>query len=198
MISLFSMSLILFLIMDPLGNIAPFQRCLSGVAKRKRNSVLARELLIALAAMIFFFFLGDFLLDILVISEATARLTAGTILFLFAIRILFPSENSTRKTVQAEKDPFIVPLAIPLIAGPSLLATIMIFSHVDPLAPILFFAIGIAWVATAVLLFFSKQIYSVVGDNGLIALERLTGMILVLLSIQRFLEGVELFMKQYG
>lgn len=197
-ITLFSMTLILFLIIDPLGNIAAFERCLSSLKPKKKRAVVIRELLIALAAMIIFYLIGDFLLDVLMISESTVRLSAGTILFLVAIKILFPSSSSIRANVKAEKEPFMVPLAIPLIAGPSLLATIMIFSHVDPLAPILLSAIVLAWFAAFILLFFSSQIYSFLGENGLIACERLTGMILVLLAIQRFLEGIELFIVQYA
>lgn len=190
--NLLSISLILFLIMDPVGNVSVFLNLMKEVDKKRRNWVIFREMLIALGIMIFFYFIGDLILDLLKVSETTVNLSSGTILFLAAIKILFPGSKGLRDNLQMKGEPFIVPLAIPLIAGPSLLATIMLFAHSD-IIHYVFPAMLIAWVASTLVLWGAPFLQKVIGTNGLMAAEKLMGMILVMLAIQRFLEGIQLF-----
>jgi len=189
--SLISLTLILFLIMDPLGNVAYFNEVLNHIPSRQQRWVIIREMLIALAIMILFYILGDLILDFLEVSDASVSLTSGTILFLVAIKIIFPSSRYSRVQSHGDSEPFIVPLAIPLIAGPAMLATIMLYSHLmgsSVLVPIL-----VAWFAASMVLILSPVLMKTLGKNGLMAIERLMGMILILLAIQRFLEGIHLF-----
>lgn len=151
-----------------------------------------REMLIALGVMLLFNLLGEALFELLHFSEVALRLASGLILFLVAIKILFPATDSPRAHLPAG-EPFVFPLAIPLLAGPALLATIMLYSHLDQSRALMIPAILIAWVASSFTLFVSPFLQRVLGSNGLAACERLTGMILVLLSIQRFADGVQLF-----
>lgn len=188
--TLLSITLVLFLIMDPLGNIKPFLTMMHEIAPSRQRMVVFREMLIALAAMMIFSLLGEYIFEILQISETTVRLSAGIILFLIALQILFPTKQGIRSNLPKE-EPFITPLAIPLIAGPSLLATILLYSHLVESYALMFTAIFFAWMAASIILLFSKQIQSVLGDNGLLACEKLMGMILILLAIQRFMEGVQ-------
>lgn len=192
--SLLSIALILFLIMDPVGNINCFLDMMKEIDPKRQKWVLFREMMIALVTMIAFYFIGDFLLDLLQVSEVTVRLSSGTILFLVAIKILFPGASSLRANLQIKGEPFIVPLAIPLIAGPSLLATIMLYGHIDHMQPYVIPAIMIAWLCAITVLLFSSRLQKILSNNGLMACERLMGMILVLLAIQRFLEGIQLFL----
>jgi multiple antibiotic resistance protein len=187
-------TVVLFLIMDPVGNIASFLSLLKDLPPQQRRMIIIREMLIALAVMIVFYFLGEFIFRILNVSETTLRLASGVILFLVAIKILFPAIDSIRANLPAG-EPFISPLAIPLIAGPSLLATIMLFAHLVPGHLSMLGAIFLSWILAVIVLLSSGRLQSVVGTNGLMACERLMGLVLIMLSIQRFLEGVQQFVK---
>lgn len=191
--SLFTIGIILFLIMDPVGNISILLRTLNNVPTGQHQWVIVREMLVALFVMLLFYFIGEVLLNFLGISETTVRLSSGAILFIAAIKIIFPNMGNVRDLVRKDEEPFIVPIAIPLVAGPSLLATIMLFAHLDLPDTALLLAMFLAWLAATIILLLSKQFYRLMGENGLIACEKVMGMVLVLLAIQRFLEGLKLF-----
>lgn len=195
--TLFSIALVLFLIMDPVGNIGSFISQLSSYTTKEKYWVIFREMSIALAIMLLFNFIGEYIFAVLQISETVVRLTSGAILFLMALQILYPSINSLRANLPKEK-PFLTPLAIPLIAGPCLLATIMLYAHMEDSQAIMLYAIVIAWAAALVIILLSSQIQRLVGNSGLYASERLMGMILVMIGIQRFMEGVQLFIEHRG
>jgi multiple antibiotic resistance protein len=192
--TLFNISVILFLLMDPIGNISSFLNTLKETPKDKRNKIILREMLIALAAMILFNFLGEYIFKVLDISDTALKLASGAILFLVAIKILFPSVDSLRANLPAG-EPFITPLAIPLIAGPSLLATIMMFADLVPSHVTMLEAIFFSWLAAVAVLFSGERLQRLIGTNGLMAAERLMGMVLVMLAIQRFTEGLQQFVK---
>lgn len=192
--NLFSLIVILFLIMDPIGNISSFLNQLKDVPKEKRKKIIMREMLIALAAMVFFNFIGEFIFNVLEISDTTVKLASGAILFLAAIKILFPSVDSLRANLPTG-EPFITPLAIPLIAGPSLLATIMLFARLEPSVITMLAAILISWLLASAVLLSGSRLQRLIGSNGLMAAERLMGMVLVMLAIQRFAEGLQHFVK---
>lgn len=190
--SIFSVFIVLFLIMDPIGNISYYIPMIKDITPRRRNWIVIREMLIALVAMLFFNFLGEYIFDYLDLSETTVRISSGIILFLIAIKILFTANDNPRANLPTG-EPFIFPLAIPLIAGPGLLATVMLYAHLEPYESVMLAAILFAWAAAVMILFYAVSIKRVLGENGLIALERLIGMVLVLLAVQRFLEGIYLF-----
>lgn len=191
-ITLFSLSVVLFIIMDPIGNIASYLSLTEGLSPKRRQWVLIREMLIALVAMIVISFIGDYIFILLGISQCTVRLASGAILFLIAIKILFPTTDSLRANLP-KGEPFVIPLAIPLIAGPSLLATIMMYADLVTGPWIMLAAIFCAWLASVAVLWIAPLLYKYLGTNGLLALEKLTGMILVLLAVQRFTEGIQRF-----
>jgi len=191
--NLFSLTIILFLIMDPVGNISSFLKLLNDRPKERRRKIVIREMLIALAVMVAFNFLGEYIFYVLDISQSTLILTSGAILFLVAIKILFPSVDSLRANLPPG-EPFISPLAVHLIAGPSLLATIMLFSSSTP-PSITLCAILMAWLMAVAVLLDGGRLQRMVGSNGLMACERLMGMVLIMLAIQRFSEGIQLFVK---
>jgi multiple antibiotic resistance protein len=178
--------------MDPIGNINSYLSLVKEMERRHQRWIIFREMLIALLIMIGFNYLGEFIFDFLGLSEVTVRLSSGVILFLIAIKILFPSHDSIRANLPPG-EPFIFPIAVPLIAGPALLATIMLYAHLEPYQSIMLLAILISWFLSILVLYFSPTIKRVFGENGLMACERLIGMVLVLVAIQRFLEGILLF-----
>ncbi|MBA3816016.1 MAG: antibiotic transporter [Parachlamydiaceae bacterium] len=192
--SFLNLVVILFLIMDPVGNISSFIDQLNKITPTKRKLVIVREMLIALVAMVIFHYIGEYIFKILTVSETTVRITIGVILFLTAIKIMFPRIDSVRANLPKE-EPFINPLAIPLIAGPSLLATVMLFSHLEPSQPYMLLAIFVAWCGALIILLFGSFLQRILGNNGLMACERLMAMVLALLAIQRFLEGIKQFVK---
>lgn len=187
-------ALTLFLIMDPIGNINAFLSLVKEIPRPRQQFIVAREMLIVLALMIFFNFVGEGLLEVLEISQTTVNITSGILLFMIALYILFPSVTSPRANLP-KGEPFIVPLAIPLLCGPALIATIMLFARAEPYISTMIIAILAAWAAAAIILYFGPRIQKVLGNNGLVAAERLMGMVLIILAIQRFLEGVRLFVN---
>ncbi len=190
--TLLSISLVLILIMDPIGNLSCFLSMVQKIDPKKQRWIIGREMLIALAFMLGFNYLGEIIFDFLDISETAVRLTSGVILFLVAIKVLFPAPDSLRANLP-QGEPFIFPLAIPLVAGPALLATIMLYAHLELTQSVMLEAIFIAWLFSVLIFFFACPIKKVLGENGLMACERLIGMVLVLIAVQRLLEGVLLF-----
>lgn len=190
--SLFSITLVLFLIMDPIGNVSSFLKMINDTPPGRQKLIILREMGFALIAMLFFNYLGEYIFQMLDISEITVRLTSGLILFLFALKILFPAIDSPRLNLPKE-EPFITPLAIPLIAGPSLLATVMLYAHMESSQPLMLAAILISWLAASAVLLCSSFLKRTIGTNGLMAAERLMAMVLILIAIQRFFEGIQQF-----
>ncbi|MEI8366018.1 MAG: MarC family protein [Parachlamydiaceae bacterium] len=189
-----NIAVILFLIMDPFGNIPSTLTVTQGISHTGRRRIIIREMLIALTIMVLFNFIGEFIFDVLKISETTLRLTSGAILFLVAIKTLFPAIDSPRANLPVG-EPFITPIAVPLIASPAILATIMLFAHLESSQLSMLAAIVAAWTLATGVLLSSERLQKVLGVNGLLACEKLMGMVLVMLAIQRFLEGVQQFVK---
>ena len=186
----------LFLIMDPLGNIPVFLSSLQNVAPKRRTFVIIRETIIALAVMLLFLFTGQYLLDFLGLKQESISIAGGIILFLIALKMIFPREKDSNEN-QLEEEPFIVPLAIPLIAGPSLLATLLLFVRSEPNRIFdWLIALLIAWGCSSLILLASPFVRKILKERGLIAMERLMGMILVALSVQMFLNGVAEYLKK--
>lgn len=182
------------LIMDPLGNVPLFLTSLRKTSHERRQWVILRECLIALLVMVVFVFAGKGLLTVLHIDEAALKAAGGVILMLIAIRMVFPTPEKSLKEPVTHEEPFIVPLAVPYVAGPSLLAMIVVFVSQDPdNVPWYLGGLVISWLVTTVTLYFSGFLQRVVGTRALVAVERLMGMILVLLSVQMMFEGTKAF-----
>jgi MarC family membrane protein len=182
--------------MDPLGNLPIFMSVLKHLEPRRRRVVLIRELLIALLLMLIFLFAGEKILAFLNLRTETVSISGGIILFLIAIKMIFPTQEGNSSGLSAGEEPFLVPLAIPLVAGPSILAALMLLSHQYPhQLPHLVAALLIAWGLSAAILLMSNLFLRLLGSKGVSALERLMGLILVMLSTQMFLDGVRAYMK---
>lgn len=182
---------LLFLVMDPFGNIPFFVSALSRVAPERRLRVVLRELVIALGVMILFLFAGRPFLKVLGISGPALTIAGGVVLFLIAIRMIFPVPGRGLHE-DLEGEPFVVPLAIPYVAGPSALATVLLLTSREPERwPEWLAAIALAWAGTAAIVLLGSRLSARLGARGLIAMERLMGMVLVAISIQMFLTGAE-------
>ena len=162
----------LFLIMDPLGNIPIFMSVLKSVEARRRSFIIVREMLIALGVMLLFLFSGPTILRVLGLSREAVAIGGALVLMIIAIRMIFPLRGAA---VMGDDDmdgePFIVPLAIPLVAGPSLLATLILLVENEPgniwrwLG-----AMMMAWVVTLVILLSSQVLFKLLGNRGLKAI----------------------------
>ena len=184
----------LWLIMDPLGNVPVFLAVLKRVPPERRRTILIRECLIAYAVLIFFLLLGQRVLALLQIEQETISIAGGIVLFLIAVRMIFPAAGGLDDS--SEGEPLVVPLAIPLIAGPSTLATLLLLRATTESMVQLWLATTIAWSATAAILIAAPFFYRALSERGLIAMERLMGMVLVMISVQMFLNGVATFMAR--
>lgn len=184
----------MFFVMDPLGNVPLFLSVLKDVKPERRRKILIRETLIAFVVLLIFFFFGKYLLQLLSLREETISISGGIVLFLIALRMIFPSERDAR-VVAPEGEPFVVPLAIPMVAGPSALATVLLLQAGTGSSTQVFVALVVAWALTAIILLSSTLLYRVLKERGLIAMERLMGMLLVMIAVQMLMNGVSKFLK---
>ncbi|MBS0625990.1 MAG: YhgN family NAAT transporter [Verrucomicrobia bacterium] len=193
--TILSIAFALFLLMDPIGNIPFYISFLKGLDPRRQRIVILREMLIALGIIIVFNFIGDGLMRFLNVNEETVQIGGGIILFLLCLKMIFPEGHDPNESLPHAAEPFIVPLAVPLIAGPSVLAAVMIYTRQEADNLVMIGAILIAWAASLVILISSSLLKNILGWRGILALERLMGLVLTLIAIQMFLNGVGAFMK---
>jgi multiple antibiotic resistance protein len=187
----------LLLIMDPIGNIPPFLSILKTVPAERRRIVLMREILFAYGVLLVFLFFGAYLLRFLRLEQETLSIAGGIVLFLIALRMIFPREGTSPAGEPLEGEPFLVPLAIPLLAGPSTLAALLLLqrtSHGDTLS--LFVAVTIAWAIGGTILLSSTFFYRLLRERGLIAIERLMGMLLVMVAVQMLINGLKVLLDR--
>jgi multiple antibiotic resistance protein len=152
-------------------------------------------MLIAFAFLIGFLFSGPFILSTLHISQSALHIAGGIILFLIAIKMVFGGADQLLKE-SPDGEPFIVPLAVPLIAGPSAIATLLLLVGQAPGRwPAWLLAVCIAWFGTAVILISSSKLASLLGKRGLCAIERLMGLLLTAVSVEMFLGGIRFLLE---
>ncbi|MEM1247803.1 MAG: MarC family protein [Acidobacteriota bacterium] len=184
---------LLFLVMDPFGNIPFFIAALKTVEKERRFKVTVRELFIALFIMVLFLFVGPPFLSMLHVSEAALAVAGGIVLFLIAVKMIFPAAKG-HTTEDVEGEPFIVPLAVPYVAGPSTMATVMLIINKEPERRMEWLlAVFLAWAASSLIICLSGPLSGVLGKRGLLATERLMGMLLVVVAIQMLMSGTAAF-----
>jgi MarC family membrane protein len=193
--SFFQTFILLILVTDPFGNVPLFASALAPVEKARRARIVVRECAIAFAVLLIFMFFGRHFLTALHLSEVSLRIGGAVILLLIAIRMIFPHPDGVLgKTDGGE--PFIVPLAIPALAGPSALATVLLFSantmteiavNVAALA-----AVGVVWLAVFLS---AEKLQERLGPQVMTAFERLMGLILTAMSVEMLLGGIREFVK---
>jgi multiple antibiotic resistance protein len=190
-----SAALLLFLILDPLGNIPVFLGLLKPLPAHRRRVVLARELLIALGVLFAFLWGGQYVLEAMHLRQESVSIAGGIVLFLIGLKMIFPSAEGMFGEVP-DGEPFIVPMAIPLVAGPSGMAAVMLLAAQEPGRMADWsLALTLAWLGTAVLLFSATYLYKILGMRVLVAVERLMGMLLVAISVQMLLDGVAAYLR---
>ncbi|MET1025161.1 MAG: MarC family protein [Pseudoxanthomonas sp.] len=193
--TILSAALLLFLILDPLGNIPVFLSVLRPLPPKRQRIVLLREMLIALGVLMGFLWGGKYFLEWMHLRQESVQIAGGLVLFLIGIRMIFPRPEGLMGEIPGG-EPFIVPLAIPLVAGPSGMAAVMLMGSNEPERLLGWsLALGIAWLGTAVILFSATLVYKWLGMRALTAIERLMGMLLVAISVQMLLDGVGTYLS---
>lgn len=193
-----SAAIVLFLILDPLGNVPIFLSHLKDLPPARRRWVTARELLIALAILFLFLLFGQQILDVMHLRQESVSIGGGIVLFLIGIKMIFPGREPMFGD-SPEGEPFIVPLAVPCVAGPSGMAAVMLLANSNPARTADWsLALLLAWAATAAILFCSTALYRWLGMRTLIAVERLMGMLLVALSVQMLLDGFTVYLAAHS
>ncbi|MCB1587832.1 MAG: YhgN family NAAT transporter [Xanthomonadales bacterium] len=187
---LLAAAILLFLVMDPVGNVPIFITLLKDLPAARRRLVVIREMLIALLVLAIFWAVGPTVLEWLHLRQESVSIAGGIVLFLIGLRMIFPPADGIMGETP-DGEPFIVPLAIPCVAGPSSMATLMLLgaSHPDSQG-VLLAALGLAWAGNLAVILGAVLLLRYLGKRLLIALERLMGMLLVTLSVQLFLDGV--------
>lgn len=194
--TLLAATVLLFLVMDAFGNVPVFLSVLAPVAPEQRRRVIARELLFALAFLLGFLFAGRYLLDAIGLTEDALTIAGGIILFLIALKMVFPPPGGAWAVDMEEggEEPFLVPLAVPFIAGPSVLASVLFVMSSDPARwPEWLAAVLLAWAGTGAILLLAPDLARVLKRRGLVAIERLMGMVLTAIATKMVLDGVGRF-----
>lgn len=188
--------ILLILVLDPVGNLPLVSSLLQRVERSRRRRVVVRECAIAYALLLLFMFGGRQLLELMHLSEISLSIAGGVILFMIAIRMVFgDTEGAFGDSL--DREPFIVPLAIPFIAGPSALATVMLMVSRDPAKTWTWVAaLTLVMLVTTIILALADRIERLVGQRGVQAMERLMGLILTAIAVEMLLGGIQKFVQQ--
>jgi multiple antibiotic resistance protein len=189
-VDLWSAMLTLFLIMDPLGNLPVVVAILKNIPQQRRMKVLIRELLLSLVVLLLFLYGGQSFLKLLGVKQEAVSIAGGIILFLIALKMIFPAPGGVIGLKEGE-EPFLFPLAVPMIAGPSILAALILLANQQP-GQMFDWTLALvgAWLVSSAILMVAPLLHRVFGERGLTAMERLMGMILVIIAVQMLLNGI--------
>ncbi len=189
-----SLAITLFFVLDPFGNLPVVLGLLTHIERKRHWRIVLRESLIALLLMVVFYAVGPWFLKLLDIGPSDLKICGGVVLAIIALRLVFPDERLTHGKDEAS-EPFIVPMAIPLMVGPSALATVMIMaaqSTAEPLTGIVM--MGLAWFFTAALLLLGVMMGGLIPARLLIALERLSGLLLAVIAVRMIMTGLQAYL----
>ncbi len=177
--------------MDPIGNVPVFLSILKNIPMERRKKIIIRELIIAFVILLFFMFVGRFVLQLLQIEQSSLGIAGGIILFIIAIRMIFPG-TKPMFSHNEESEPLVVPLAIPMLAGPSAIAAVILFMAQEPNRWMEWtFVVFVASLISGIILISSEALGRKLGNRALIAIERLMGIFLIMVSVDFILDGIK-------
>lgn len=190
--SIWSTAVLLFFLMDPLGNIPILLSVLKRYSEKKQRKIIIRECLIAFVILNIFLFFGYKILEFLNLQQESVTIAGGIILLIIGIRMIFPKPEGIMGST-GDEEPMLVPIAIPMIAGPSVLAFLILMAKNEPgHLGTSFISLTVAWLSSAVIMILAPYLYKVLRNRGLKAIERLMGMILVIMAVQMLINGIQL------
>lgn len=188
-------TILLFIILDPIGLALILPSLLKSVPEERRKKVIAREMFFALALLLLFFFLGNEIVGVLGLEKSTLNISGAIVLFLIALGMVFPSlaalTTASSPSGESQTEPFIVPIALPMVVGPSSISVVMINGAQNPADSFMFMGcICVAWIVSLLVVLVSPSLLKKLGRRGSLALERIIGILLVLISVQMFVDGI--------
>jgi multiple antibiotic resistance protein len=186
----------LFLVLNSVGGIPMFVSLLSKYDVKKQRRIISRELLIGLVILLLFNFFGDNILEMMGISQPIIGIAGGTLLFIIALGLIFPRQNDKKQELSTRQEPYIVPLAVPLVAGPGSIATVMVYAEQLQNPWLMTAIILMAWIPSYLILMASSNIKYFLGTKGLIACQRLGGMLICLIAVKMFTSGIMVLLQQ--
>lgn len=191
-----SATVLLLLITDPLGNIPIFVNALKAVPAERRARVILREVLIAFSVLLGFMFAGEVFLKALGLSGVSLQIGGALVLFLIALRMIFPPPEAA--SPEPTSEPLIVPLAIPALAGPSALATVLLLVSQAPGRRLEWVAaLTVTMAVCALVLLSAERLQRLVGLRVVSAFERLMGLILVSISVEMLIRGLQALARNW-
>ena len=193
--SFFTIAAAIFFVLNATGQIPLFLAILAPFNQKRQVRIIIRELIVALLILFLFIFFGDAVLRILGISRPIIGIAGGILLFIISLGMIFPKEATAQEKLKQE--PMIIPLAIPVITGPGAITTVMLYAHETGNAFMVAGAAFAAWVPSLLILLAGSLIKRLLGEKGLIAVERLGGMLVCLIGIQMFTSGTLLLVRNY-
>ena len=194
--SIISIAILLIFILDPIGNVPVILSVLKDVDETRRKKIIIREMIIGLGILLVFLFFGETFLNLFHLETESARIAGAVIFFVIGIRMIFPGRGGSSSLYGSEGEPFIVPIAMPLVAGPSALATLLVLSksHEANFWGLLA-ALLLAWIVSAFIMYLSPVLFKLLREKGLSAMERLMGMLLLMMSVQMFIDGLRALIR---
>lgn len=193
-----SATILLIVITDPLGNIPLFISNMRKVKRERRLMVIVRECIVAFVVLLVFMLFGRQMLSVLRLSEETLKIAGGVILFLIALNMIFPGTGAAVGKDGTADEPFIVPIAIPLISGPSATVTAMLVAGSNPHRMLEWVAaLAVTIAATFVVFLASDKLRDALGDQAISAIEKLMGLVLTAMSVEMLLSGVAAYIRQF-
>jgi len=187
----------IFFVLNATGQIPLFLAMLARFDHKRQMRIITRELCIALVILLLFTFFGDAILQILGITRPIIGIAGGVLLFLISLTMIFPKTVADDGTKALAHEPMIVPLAIPVITGPGAITTVMLYAHETGSATLVAGACIAAWVPSLLILLLGSYIKQVLGEKGLVAVERLGGMLVCLIGVQMLTSGTLLLVREY-
>lgn len=193
----FTIAAAIFFVLNATGQIPLFLAMLARFDQKKQLKIITRELIIALIILLLFTFFGDSILQILGITRPIIAIAGGVLLFLISLTMIFPKTVADNGQKALTHEPMIIPLAIPVITGPGAITTVMLYAHETGSAFLVAGAAFAAWVPSLIILLLGSYIKQGLGEKGLVAVERLGGMLVCLIGIQMLTNGILLLVKEY-
>lgn len=192
MFPIFSTAVLIFFILDPLGSVPLLLSILKNIDKKRHSKIIIREMLIGLFILLTFLFFGEQFLGLFHLQPQAITISGGIIFFVIALKMIFPNSDGSDLFSSSKGDePMVVPIAMPMIAGPAALATLLVLAKTNAEhTGSLFLSLIIAWAFAAIVLLCSTRLYKILKAKGLKALERLMGMLLLIMSVQMFIDGI--------
>ena len=189
--SFLSALILLLLVLDPLGGLPIYIPIMNSVPKERRRRVALREVTIAFAVLLGFMFAGEAFLRVMHLSERSLEVAGGVILLMVAIRMIFGHEGGVYGMPEG-KEPLIFPLAVPLLAGPSAMATVLLLASRQPERVMTWvLALTVAMAISGLVLLACERIRRLLGDSVVAALEKLMGLVLTAIAVEMILAGLK-------